>query len=469
MAIRTNTNTDSLNSLNALRRNQGLLSKAFERLSSGLRINSAADDAAGLSISSRFGAQIRGLNQAIRNTSDGVSLTQTADAALGNSGEALQRIRELAVQAANGTLSDADRDAIQSEVSQLQDELDRIGETTTFNGRKLLDGSAGPQSFQVGANANETVSVPGVDARSRSLGRAATVQGGAISATGLQSGELRINGVDIRATTATDDSASTANALGSATSVARAINDSAAQTGVRATAEAAEVTGGDVQGGRLDSSNQLIINGEAITGIDVSAGDAGNNLEEAINAASDETGVTAERDAGGGLVLRGQDGRNIDVQVTGNAGAITGFSSGTTTGNVTLTSDRQFQIGGTAAGDAGFASGLVGVQPSSSVRDIDVSSVEGANNALETVDRALGQVSATRSRYGALQNRFESTIGNLSTASENLSAANSRISDADFGQEAANLVRSRILGQANISVLAQANISGQIAIRLLAG
>ena len=179
MAIRTNTNTDSLNSLNALRRNQGLLSKAFERLSSGLRINSAADDAAGLSISSRFGAQIRGLNQAIRNTSDGVSLTQTTDAALGNSGEALQRIRELAVQAANGTLSDADRDAIQSEVSQLQDELDRIGETTTFNGRKLLDGSAGPQSFQVGANANESVSVPGVDARSTALGRAATVQGGA--------------------------------------------------------------------------------------------------------------------------------------------------------------------------------------------------------------------------------------------------------------------------------------------------
>ena len=224
-----------------------------------------------------------------------------------------------------------------------------------------------------------------------------------------------------------------------------------------------------MQGGRLDSSNQLIINGEAITGVDVSAGDAGNNLEEAINAASEETGVTAERDASGGLVLRGQDGRNIDVQVTGNAGTITGFANGTTTGSVTLTSDRQFQIGGTASGDAGFASGLVGVQPSSSVRDIDVSTVEGANDALETVDRALGQVSASRSRYGALQNRFESTIGNLSTASENLSAANSRISDADFGQEAANLVRARILGQANISVLAQANISGQIAIRLLAG
>jgi flagellin len=136
---------------------------------------------------------------------------------------------------------------------------------------------------------------------------------------------------------------------------------------------------------------------------------------------------------------------------------------------VRLTSERQFTVGGTAPGDAGFASGLVGVQPSSSVRDIDVSTVDGANDALQTIDRALGQVSTARSRYGALQNRFESTVSNLATASENLSAANSRIADADFGQETANLVRAQILGQANVSVLAQANISGQIAIRLLAG
>lgn len=469
MAIRTNTNKDALNSINALRRNQGQLTKAFERLSSGLRINSAADDAAGLAISSRFNAQIRGVNQAIRNTSDGISMSQTAESALGNSSDLLQRMRELSIQSANGTLTDSDREAIQSEVSQLQDELDRIGETTTFNGRKLLDGSGGPQSFQVGANANEAVSVNGVDARAGSLGRAATTQGGSISANGLQSGELTINGVAIRGTVPSDDPSSTSNPAGSATAVAAAVNDSANQTGVTATVENASVQGGAAQGGQLDTSNQLVINGETITGITVEGDDAGNNLEEAINAASDETGVTASRNANGGLELRAQDGRNIEVQTTGNAANITGLSSGTTTGNVRLTSERQFTVGGTAPGDAGFAGGLVGVQPSSSVREVDVSTVDGANDALQTIDRALGQVSTARSRYGALQNRFESTVSNLATASENLSAANSRIADADFGQETANLVRAQILGQANVSVLAQANISGQIAIRLLAG
>lgn len=469
MALRINTNNDSLNSLNSLRRNQASLGKAFQRLSSGQRINSAADDAAGLAISSRFTSQIRGLSQAIRNAGDGVSLTQTADSALGNTEDALQRIRELSVQAANGTLTDADRGAIQAEVGQLTDELDRIGATTSFNGKKLLDGSSTSLTFQVGSDANQTVSVAGTDVRSASIGRAAVATSAALSSTGLQGGELSINGVGVRATSAQDDTLSTTNASGSAIAVASAINDSSAQTGVTATVNATQVQGGAVGGGTLDSSNRLTINGQEITSVDVQGGDAQDNLINAINASTEDTGVVAARNAGGGIDLKAQDGRNIDVQTTGNGGAITGFASGTTTGSVTLTSENQFSVGGTNPGDAGFQGGLVGQDPNSSASQIDVSTVEGANQALQTVDRALSQVSTSRSRYGALQNRFESTISNLSNVVENASAANSRIADADFGTEAANLVRARILGQANISVLAQANVSGQIALRLLGG
>lgn len=469
MTLRINSNKESLNSLNSLQRNQGLLNKAFQRLSSGSRINSAADDAAGLAITQRFTSQVRGLSQAIRNASDGVSLTQTADAALGSSEDALQRIRELSVQAANGTLTDGDRESIQAEVGQLQDELDRIGGSTTFNGRKLLDGTAGNQSFQIGANANETVTAPTFDARAGSIGRAAVATGGAISATGLQNGELSVNGIAIRATVAVDDTASSTQNTGSAIAVSRAINDSTRLTGVTATANATRVTGGAAQGGQLDSNNTLSINGFAFTSVDVNAADGGGGLVDSINAASDETGVTATRNVAGGIDLRAQDGRNIDVQATGNAATISGLSSGTTTGTVTLTSDSQISVAGTQPADAGLAAGLYGVRADSSVANIDVSTVDGANNALQTVDRALAQIGQSRSRYGALQNRFEGTISNLSNVVENTSAARSRIADADYGQEAANLIRARILGQANISVLAQANVSSQIALRLLAG
>ncbi|MCK6575371.1 flagellin [Myxococcota bacterium] len=469
MTLRINTNKESLNSLGALQRNQGLLNKAFQRLSSGLRINSAADDAAGLAISQRFTSQVRGLTQAIRNASDGVSLTQTADAALGNSQDALQRIRELSVQAANGTLTDQDRQSIQAEVDQLTDELDRIGGTTTFNGKKLLDGSGGNQSFQVGANANETVSTPSIDVRASAIGRAAIVTSGQIDASGLQNGELSVNGIAIRGTTAADDTVSSTQNQGSAIAAARAINDSSFLTGVTASVNATEVSGGAVGGGQLDSSNTLTINGTAITSVDVNPDDAGDDLVDAINAATDETGVTASRNESGGIDLRAQDGRNIDVQTTGNAAAITGLSAGTTTGTVTLTSENQFSVGGTDTADAGLAAGLYGVRADSAASNIDVSTVDGANDALRTVDRALGEVSRARSRYGALQNRFESTISNLSNVAENATAANSRIADADYGQEAANLIRARIVGQANISVLAQANVSGQIALRLLGG
>ena len=469
MSLKINTNTRSLNAARQLRKNNEVLNKAFQQLSSGLRINSAADDAAGLAISSRFDSQVRGLNQAVRNASDGVSLVQTADAALGSTNENLQRIRELSIQASNGTLNDSDRQAIQSEVNQLTEEIGRVANTTTFNGQRVLDGSFNQRSFQVGANANETINVAGGDVRTSRLGSAAEVTGGAIDPSGLQAGELTINGVDVRATQATDDALSTANPQGSAIAVAAAVNDVSADTGVTATVNATEVSGNAAGGGQRDSGNQLIINGESISGFAVQADDAGGGLVDAINAAADRTGVVASRTDSGGIELTAQDGRNIDVQTTGNASAVTGLAQATTTGTVTLTSESQFSVGGAAATDAGLQGGLVGVTAQTAVRTVDVSTAEGANRSIAVVDRALSQVSSQRSRFGALQNRFESTISNLSNVAENVAAANSRIRDADFAERSTQLAQQRILQQANIAVLAQANVSQQSALSLLNG
>ncbi len=467
MGINVNTNVASINARNQIGPTNRLLQRAFQRLSSGLRINSAADDAAGLAISSRFTSQFRGLNQAIRNANDGVSFTQTAEGALSSTTDNLQRIRELSIQAANGTLTDSDRNAIQAEIDQLSDEIGRTAETTTFNGEQILNGAGGSRSFQVGANARETISVNNIDARPTTLGAAAVATGGQVDASGIDAGELTINGVEIRATQASDDTVSTAQNEGSAIAVAEAINDVSDATGVTATVNATEVTGGAVGGGSLDQNNQLVINGQAITSVDVAAGDAGDELIDAINAEAETTGVTAARNADGAIELTAQDGRNIDIQTTGTAAAITGLSAGTTTGTVTLTSEEQFTIGGTDAADAGFQSSINGVSRDASVQSIDVRTQEGANRALSIVDRALEDVSTRRSELGAVQNRFTSTISNLSNVAENVAAANSRIQDADFAQETSELLRRRILAQANISVLGQANVSQQSALTLL--
>jgi flagellin len=379
-------------------------------------------------------------------------------------------MRELAVQASNGTLTSSDRKAIQSEIDQLSDEIGSIGERTTFNGRKLIGGQADPFRLQVGANSNETVDMPNADVRVDQLGSTPEVTSSSPSANGLQAGDLSINGVGIRGTQAVDDQVSTVQSSGSAIAVAAAINDSSQITGVSAIANETVTTGGQVAGGGLDSQNQLTINGTAITGIQVAAGDAGDSLISAINAQADLTGVTASRDRSGGVELSAQDGRNIDIQTTGNAEAITGLSAGTTQGTVTLRADAQFDVAGADPTVAGLSAGTVGSTPNTAVDAIDVTTQAGANDALETIDRALEQVTSQRARFGATQNRLESTINNLSNTSMNLQESNSRIRDTDFAKEASELLRRQILEQAQISILGQSNnLSKQSAIKLLGG
>src|SRR5689334_12274633 len=304
-----NTNVASLNAQRNLATSQGQLATALQRLSSGLRINSAKDDAAGLAISERFTTQIRGLNQAVRNANDGISLSQTAEGALGETGNALQRIRELAIQSANSTNSASDRAALNAEAAQLLSEVQRIAQTTQFNGQNILDGTFSSAQFQVGANANQTISF-GIQGATTNLLGAYQATSTAVTSSAFDGAGFTINGVEIGVSAATSAAGVTAD---SATAKATAINSKSNLTGVTATA-ANSVTGAAPTARSSLSNGALIINGVSVGAIakDTSAVTQGRNAATAINAVSNQTGVTATADAStGALTLSTADGRNI--------------------------------------------------------------------------------------------------------------------------------------------------------------
>lgn len=471
MGLYINTNLSSLNAQRQLTSTSSSLSRSFERLSSGLRINGARDDAAGLSITTRFTAQIRGLNQAVRNSNDGISLAQTAEGALNETTNILQRMRELSVQAANDTNNDSDRASLQAEVAQLKTELDRIAETTNFNGNKILSGDFLAKDIQVGANVGETLSVSIDGASGSDLARQVRTGATTVSSTAM-TGAMTITysgtkTASVRATNAGDDSLSTVDNDASAISKAAAINSLSETTGVRAIVGSTTTAGTAITAAALDTANFIEINGEKISGFSVQANDADNSLVDAINAVADETGVVASLDASSELVLTAADGRNIQVTATGTAGATTGLTTGVSYGQVSLQSDETFELAGADTATLGMTNGVYGVNSDNAISSVDISSRMGAVKALDTIDLALENVSASRAELGALQNRLESTINNLSTTSENLSASRSRILDADFASETAQLSRNQIIQQAGVSILAQANQQPQIALSLL--
>jgi len=480
MGLYVNTNISSLNARRALNNTTSGMSKSFARLASGLRINTAKDDAAGLQISSRLDSQIRGLNVAVRNSNDGISLAQTVEGALDESGNILQRMRELSVQAANDTNTANDRESIQAEVDALIGELDRIATTTTFNNQKVLDGSFTGNKFHVGANARETIDIAVQDARADKLGRQARyasandiqVEGGNQA---LQDNDVVLNGITIRTTDSTDDEVSTTLESASAIAKAAAINDSTEFTGVRAIVEATIVVGSsDIAAVTLDSTNNITINGEVITSIRIQDNDSDDTLVDAINAQSGNTGVVASLDEDHRLVLTADDGRNIEVTISGNAtrlGLAAAAGTAVTGGRITLQSEEQFFMEGNAIdklGDVGGAGAtLFGVTSDQSVEAVDVTTREGANVGIDIIDVAISQVSSIRADLGAIQNRMESTVRNLQAGAENLSAAKSRIKDADFAEETAIFAKNQILQQAGVSILAQANGAPNIALSLL--
>lgn len=454
MAQVINTNIASLNAQRNLNTSQGDLNTSLQRLSSGLRINSAKDDAAGLAISERFTAQIRGLDQAGRNANDGISLAQTAEGALAEVTSNLQRIRELSVQSANATNSSSDRAALQSEVTQLVAEIDRVAGQTNFNGVKLLDGGFSAQVFQVGANAGETITVSSIaSARTSALGERteATVVGAADTGGGAVAG-LTINGATI---------GSTAGGL----SLSQAINNSAA--GVTATVGTTTVAGAAMTPAALTGT--ITINGTTTASITTTTDAAISRglVTDAINSISAATGVTATND-GTSIALTAADGRDVTTSFTTLTSAATGVgAAGTTSSAVTLTSDSEIIVGGTVANSGLLAATTAAAQTGTAISLIDISTAAGASTAIESIDGALSTINSSRADLGAIQNRFESVVTSLQTTSENLSASRSRIMDTDFAAETANLTKAQILQQAGTAMLSQANSAPQNVLALL--
>ena len=472
MGMFVNTNVRSLNtqrSLNYSTREQPLACTTYR---SGKRINSAKDDAAGLSISTRFNSQVRGLNTAIRNTNDGISLVQTVEGALQESMSLLQRMRELSIQAANDINTGKDRQSINFEVQSLIRELDRIADKTVFNNKRVLSGDFMQGYFHVGSNADDVVEVNIRDARAKSLGRSAIKETAVVSTNAFSkaAGHVLINGITIRSTSAVDDSLSTSFASGSALAKPQRLMMRPATRAYMLEVLATEsASNGDIQGGSLTNTSYIEINGVTLTTFDVAADDADHELKNQINAVADRTGVLASYDENSRLVLNAADGRNIEVNVSdAAAAAVTGLSSGVSTGSLEFSSGEQFTVTGAQVDYIGLTGDqIVGVDSLASISTVDVLDRASANNAITIVDRALEQLSTDRSAYGALLNRLEATTNNLANIAENAATAKSRIVDADFAVESAMLARGQVLQQAGVSILAQANQSTQLATQLL--
>ena len=482
MASTINTNVSSLTAQRNLGMSQASLNSSIQRLSSGLRINSAKDDAAGLAISERFTSQIRGLNQAVRNANDGISLAQTAEGALKASGDILQRVRELSVQSANATNSASDRKAIQAEVGQLLSELDRISVTTEFNGQKLLDGSFGSATFQVGANANQTITATTGNFRTTTYGAQinnSKLVEAAATATAL-TGTVVVAGLQTKtATLGASDTAATAAAAINALSDATGVTASARNVSELKFAAAGAVS--------------LEVKGDNSTAANVTFNVAANTaagLAEAVKAFNDvasQTGITAKlNSAADGIVLTNEAGADINLKnttATGGPGitlaaqnaeaattptfgaAFAAAAAGGTAvsrGTLEFSSDKGYSITGTSA-----AASTTAASSLKAVNTIDVSTVDGSTKALKIIDSALAAVNGQRASFGALQSRFETTVNNLQSTSENMSASRGRIQDADFAAETANLSRAQILQQAGTAMVAQANQLPQGVLALL--
>lgn len=502
-----NTNIASLNSQRNLNTSQTSLNVALQRLSSGLRINSAKDDAAGLAITSRMTSQINGLNQAARNANDGISMAQTAEGGLATATDLLQRMRELAVQAANGTNSASDRSSVQSEVSQLQQELNRVANTTQFNGQNLLDGTLNNAQFQVGANANQTINFSIANAQATSIGNNAissTAVGNAAGASSFANTVAGVIGINLNAiqTFTVQGNGTTATAVfaaagATAFAMAAGIN-SAGATGVSAiattSATMASFTAGTqsftIQGAPtpLGAANPVTISATMATATDV------GGLTSAINAQAGVTGITAVANTNTGTIALTQS-QGYDIGVTNNltvnnsttvvgstgtakalvrgaANAAAIGDSMTVGGQLTFSSGSSFTVGTSVAGTvftvAANSSAL------SSVANINVTTLTngiptGANSALQVIDSALANINSSRGSLGALQNRFSTTISSLQTTSENFSASRSRIQDTDFAVETAVLTRAQIMQQAGMAMLAQANALPNNVMTLLRG
>jgi flagellin len=475
MALSVNTNTASLTVQKNLNKASDALSTSMTRLSSGLKINSAKDDAAGLQISNRLTSQINGLSVAVKNANDGISIAQTAEGAMQESTNILQRMRELALQSANGSNSDDDRTSLQSEYSQLTTELTRISTTTTFGGRNLLDGSFGTTAFQIGSNANETINV--------TLGN--------ISANKIGTNQISSKGIVPSATPVTAAAGSmvvTGNgqekevdiaAGASAKDVAKALNSAVPGLSAKATTTASFTLASE----NLTTSSKMDIKvGDSTVSLQGITSLSG--LAEQLSSNAAKLGVTVNYDESkSSLSITSATGENIsfdnvtlgtagDIKVTNGADtaktAVTIADDVAVTGSVQLDSSKSFALleKGTGTTVASYF-GTSTTSELKTISDSKITTAEDSQKALAAIDKAISNIDSQRADLGAVQNRFDSTVANLQSISENSSAARSRIQDADFASETAELTKQQTLQQASTAILSQANQLPSSVLKLL--
>jgi flagellin len=506
MVMGVNTNISSLSAQRALVSAERSLETAMERLSSGKRINSAADDAAGLAIAERMNAQVSGLNMAVRNANDGIALSEAVEGSLVEIGDMLQRMRELAVQAASETLTNTDRNLVEKEFDALSAEITRISTTTTFNDQKILDGTLSSKLIQVGPGKSETVSITVDNAAASALGAYTYVKDPIAALAGTNAAgiansqtaaeDIAINGNGVTKTTSASNAAgATTDILGSAKEVASQVNAFTGDTGVTAEARTglkifdptAALTTHTLSVAKAGDADDLVNVGSfQISASDVSQGVA------AINAHSAETGVVATAGITAAsqhyILLRDADGDDIVIQQThgttdtldvepekfdGTFGSKVdvGDSADATDmvrqrGVINFSSSDSFSL--TTAGTAGKT--YIAATSSSTISSIgsaSLTTVTNANAAITSIDGAIAKVAEMRGDLGAITNRLSHAATNLMTVAEKTAGAVARVEDADFSVESANLAKAQVLMQVGTAMLAQANAQPQLVMQLL--
>ena len=485
-----NTNVGALMAQDGMTKASKEMDQAIARLSSGLRINNAADDAAGMSIVSKMEAQSRGLEQAIRNSADAQSMIDTTEGAHVEITNVLQRLREISVQSANDTNTALDRTFLKAEATALINEIDRITTQTQWNNMNVLDGTFSSKQFQVGANAGQVVSVSVDTTATASIGAfeststANTLAAHASNIVSTFTGDITLNGHlgSSTITVATSDSAENiaenANAVTSSTGIT-AEGRTFAQLSAVSADGTVSFTLGD-----FDSNTAAI--SAVVTTTDLTA------LKTSINSNAGTTGITAEfvGTDKSKIMLQSATGDNITIDTYLNSaggtmnvedfdfdgatasGAGQNLTSGgddctVVTGIVKFSSVKVFTHSHTTAeyfGNSTTATGAI-----NNISTIDVGTIAGAKDAIRAIDGALGKINLSRSDLGAVSNRLDSVISNLSNVSTNTKASMSNIQDADFASETSKLTRAQILNQAATSMLAQANASKQSVLSLLQG
>jgi len=516
MGLRINTNVAALQAQRNLGKTTKSLNRALERLASGERIVRAGDDAAGLAISEGLRSQVRGLRQAVRNANDATGFLQTAEGALSEMTNIAQRLRELAVQAANGSLGPTDRGFLDAERSELVEEFNRIANQTSFNTTKLLDGTFSTVDLQVGVQKGEDISFTIGDARATALGALAT-RSGAQHQLGSSFGNLQINGTSI-SVSSTDDGLSNAGVRSfSAIAIARAVNRVSGETGVYADLQETIISFENLDFSDFTSvgrgalfEGDFTINGVSVVGTVSGVSDFIDRVNEFASSTGVKARLKANSDDGQDVELFASDGRTIQMglgaantaggtvasgwlyaafDLTANVDNGTfvsttaldalssglspsstniALSQGTYTGAVQLRSSESILISGSNTSNAfGFTDTVIAVDPDSALSSINLSNQNSAKDALAVIDATLQQLTSLRSNLGAIQNRLEAVVNSLSITNENLSAAQAEIRDADMAVEVADLTRAQILQQAGVAVLGQANTSAQVALQLL--